>query len=122
MGYNSNSQNEDNLKILRDQYTHELNQLKSIFPNWADQDLLMTIKDVRGDLELAINRITEGIAPQWDEVKRKHNKPKNTQSKDNENDRSQRNSSRGSSRGRGGGMAGRGGYSNRGGRGRGKGI
>jgi len=42
------------------------------------------------------------MAPQWGEVKRKHNKPKTPQSKDNENDRTQRNSSRGSSRGRGG--------------------
>jgi len=118
MGSRYNSRNEDYLKKLKDQYTNQLNQLKSIFNDWEDQDLLMTLEDVGGDLELAINRITDGFAQQWGKVERKHNKPKTPQTKDNENDRAQRNSSRGSNRGRGGGMAGRGGYSSRG-RGRG---
>jgi len=60
MGSRYNSQNEDNLKKLRDQYINQLTQLKVIFPNWTDQDLLMNLEDVGGDLELAVNRITEG--------------------------------------------------------------
>jgi len=56
----SSSQNDNYLKKLRDQYINQLTQLSSIFPNWKDQDLLMTLEDVGGDLELAINRITEG--------------------------------------------------------------
>jgi len=58
--YNSNSHNEDYLKNLRDQYISQLTQLKPIFQDWQEQDLLMTLEDVGGDLELAINRITEG--------------------------------------------------------------
>jgi len=118
----SSTQNDNYLKKLKDQYINQLSQLNLLFENWEDQDLLMILEECNGDLELAIDRISNGFVSQFSEVKsRKHNKPKSNQSKDNENDRSQRNSSRGSSRGRGGGVAGRGGYSNRGGRGRGKG-
>jgi len=56
----SSSQNDNYLKKLRDQYINQLTQLKAIFPNWEDQDLLMTLEDVGGDLELAITRIADG--------------------------------------------------------------
>eukprot|EP00833_Pecoramyces_ruminatium_P004651 jgi/Orpsp1_1/1178683/evm.model.c7180000066329.1 len=55
----SSSQNDNYLKKLKDQYINQLKQLNAIFPNWEDQDLLMILEDFSGDLELAINSITE---------------------------------------------------------------
>ncbi|GAA98532.1 uncharacterized protein L969DRAFT_88521 [Mixia osmundae IAM 14324] len=51
---------------LRKRFPPEkLATLKSIFSDWKDQDLLFTLGEANGDLELAIGRISGGQATQW---------------------------------------------------------
>jgi hypothetical protein len=35
--------------------------LKELFPDWTDEDLVSALEDASGDLENAIERITEGL-------------------------------------------------------------
>ena len=51
---------DEDLKALRSSYSDQLPILSELFPDWTDADLLSTLKDANGDMELAITRITEG--------------------------------------------------------------
>ncbi|KAG0174782.1 RNAPII degradation factor [Apophysomyces sp. BC1034] len=64
----------NDLKKLQNKYSSQLSTLKELFTDWSDEDLLFAIKDADGDLELAVDRISEGHANQWDEVKTKKSK------------------------------------------------
>lgn len=59
----------DEIVLLRAAHSKNLVLLNELFPSWSDEDLLYTLQDTQGDLELSIARITEGFASQWDEVK-----------------------------------------------------
>ncbi|KAG1348753.1 hypothetical protein G6F62_003780 [Rhizopus arrhizus] len=48
--------------------------LEELFADWSEEDLLFTLQDANGDLELAIDRISIGQVNQWDEVKTKKSK------------------------------------------------
>ncbi|KAK4512803.1 SCF ubiquitin ligase complex subunit cdc4 [Mucor velutinosus] len=65
---------QSDLKKLKSKYNSQLSTLKELFTEWTDDDLLFTLQDADGDLELAIDRISEGHANQWGEVKTKKSK------------------------------------------------
>ncbi|KAG0165064.1 RNAPII degradation factor [Apophysomyces sp. BC1015] len=62
------------MKKLKSKHASKLNSLKELFEDWSDEDLLFAIEEANGDLELAIDRITEGHVSQWGEVKTKKSK------------------------------------------------
>jgi len=51
---------QSDLKKLKSKYNSQLSTLKELFTEWTDDDLLFTLQDADGDLELAIDRISEG--------------------------------------------------------------
>lgn len=51
---------QSDLKKLKTKYNSQLSTLKELFTEWTDDDLLFTLQDADGDLELAIDRISEG--------------------------------------------------------------
>ncbi|KAI8338157.1 hypothetical protein BC941DRAFT_424741 [Chlamydoabsidia padenii] len=83
---NINTANNDfiTLKIL---YRQQLPTLCELFPGWSQEDLVATIHEANGDLELTIGRIMEGHTNQWDQVKTKKSKTqqKHIQAGDNTN-------------------------------------
>ncbi|KAF9557835.1 hypothetical protein EC968_007417 [Mortierella alpina] len=97
----------EDLRQLRREHGNSLLTLKELFADWSEEDLLYAIQDAGGDVELAIVRISEGHAPQWGEVKgkKKTPKPKTTFEKQDFRSGSQR-----------------GGFADRGSRGRGDGF
>lgn len=50
----------DEIALLRATHFVNLQHLKELFSHWSDVDLLYTLNDTKGDLELTISRITEG--------------------------------------------------------------
>ncbi|ORE09750.1 hypothetical protein BCV72DRAFT_260548 [Rhizopus microsporus var. microsporus] len=68
------STEKNDAKKLKSKYTSQLSMLKELFTDWTEEDLLFTLQDTDGDLELAIDRISIGHANQWDEVKTKKSK------------------------------------------------
>ncbi|KAI8810731.1 hypothetical protein BJ742DRAFT_737247 [Cladochytrium replicatum] len=64
---NDKSQNQPDSQVLDEtvvslkaRYATELADLRQIFSDWSDSDLLTTLDEAYGDLELAIGRISEG--------------------------------------------------------------
>ena len=51
---------QNDLKKLKSTYASELSTLKELFTDWTDDDLVFALQDADGDLELAIDRISEG--------------------------------------------------------------
>lgn len=45
---------------MKKKYANTLPMLKELFPDWTDEDLVFALEDADGDLEEAIDRITEG--------------------------------------------------------------
>lgn len=66
------------LVLLRANHSQNLLLLNELFPDWSDEDLLFTLQDTYGDLDLTVSRISEGFASKWGEVK--YRKPKKTYS------------------------------------------
>ncbi|KAJ1660707.1 RNAPII degradation factor [Dispira simplex] len=65
----------EEIRELRKKYVDKLVTLNELFPNWTDDDLLCTLEEAYGDLEITIDRISQGYVSQWGEVKgRKGNK------------------------------------------------
>jgi hypothetical protein len=55
----------------------ELKQLKELFQDTYDQDTLLSLlEEVKGDLQLAIDRISDGLVETWGQVKGKQPKAK----------------------------------------------
>lgn len=48
---------------MKKKYSSSLPALKELFPDWTEDDLVFALEDAGGDLESAIERITEGITP-----------------------------------------------------------
>ncbi|KAJ5736348.1 uncharacterized protein N7483_001473 [Penicillium malachiteum] len=70
---------------MKQKYSDTLPLLRELFPDWKDEDLVFALEDSNGQLEEAIERITEGNVSQWGEVKKKTTdrsrpKPKEVQS------------------------------------------
>ncbi|KAG0779803.1 hypothetical protein G6F22_010434 [Rhizopus arrhizus] len=64
----------NDFKKLKVEYASQLSMLEELFADWSEEDLLFTLQDANGDLELAIDRISIGQVNQWDEVKTKKSK------------------------------------------------
>lgn len=45
---------------MKKKYLDTLPTLKELFPDWKDEDLVFALEDSNGQLEDAIERITEG--------------------------------------------------------------
>jgi len=45
---------------LKLKYSNQLKSLKEIFPDWTAEDLVYTLQEVDGDIELATDRIAGG--------------------------------------------------------------
>ncbi|KAI9245850.1 hypothetical protein BDA99DRAFT_576765 [Phascolomyces articulosus] len=69
------------LKKLKSKYSSQLSTLKELFTDWTDDDLLFAIQEADGDLEVAVDRISEGLVFQWGEVKSKKSKKEAAQQK-----------------------------------------
>jgi hypothetical protein len=50
----------DHLKAMRQSFRRQLSSLKEMFPGWTEEDLLHTLIETEGDVELAVGRISEG--------------------------------------------------------------
>nr|KMM72975.1 hypothetical protein CPAG_09265 [Coccidioides posadasii RMSCC 3488] len=77
-------EDEGEIGQLKKKYSSSLPMIKELFPDWTDEDLVFALEDADGDLETAIERISEGNVSQWGEVKKKHadrprTKPKEAQ-------------------------------------------
>lgn len=66
---------QNDFKTLKLRYKQYLSSLVELFPNWSQEDLLFVMDECQGDFDLAINRISEGYASQWGQVKTKKTKP-----------------------------------------------
>ncbi|KAL5001121.1 hypothetical protein BDV10DRAFT_160661 [Aspergillus recurvatus] len=64
-------EDEGELGQMKKKYSDTLPMLKELFPDWTDEDLVFALEDADGDLEQAIDRISEGNVSQWGEVKKK---------------------------------------------------
>ncbi|KAL4954503.1 hypothetical protein BDW69DRAFT_139647 [Aspergillus filifer] len=78
-------EDEGELGLMKKKYSDTLPMLKELFSDWTDEDLVFALEDADGDLEQAIDRISEGNVSQWGEVKKKTTdrsrpKPKEVQS------------------------------------------
>ncbi|KAJ5594858.1 uncharacterized protein N7459_001066 [Penicillium hispanicum] len=56
---------------MKKKYSNTLPTLRELFSDWKDEDLVFALEDSNGELEEAIERITEGNVSQWGEVKKK---------------------------------------------------
>ncbi|GAD95560.1 conserved hypothetical protein [Paecilomyces variotii No. 5] len=114
---------EGDIGQLKKKYSSELPALRELFADWTEDDLVFALEDSNGDLESAIERITEGNVSQWGEVKKKtttdrsRSKVKETQSQQAETVPASTRGGRGrggfEGRGRGRGDRGRGGRGGR---------
>ncbi|TPR08986.1 Enoyl-CoA hydratase/isomerase family protein [Aspergillus niger] len=64
-------EDEGELGQMKKKYSDTLPMLKELFSDWTDEDLVFALEDANGDLEEAIDRISEGNVAQWGEVKKK---------------------------------------------------
>lgn len=46
---------------LKKKHSDGLATIKELFADWTDEDLVFALEDADGDLEIAIERITEGL-------------------------------------------------------------
>lgn len=53
---------------LKKQYGQKVGFIREIFPAWSDVDILFALKEVDGDENLAVTRISDGSIEQWGEV------------------------------------------------------
>lgn len=53
-------EDEGELGQLKKKYSGSLPMIKELFPDWTDEDLVFALEDADGDLETAIDRISEG--------------------------------------------------------------
>lgn len=54
------STEQSDFKKLKSKYASQLSTLRELFADWSDEDLLFALQEVDGDLDLAIDRISEG--------------------------------------------------------------
>jgi hypothetical protein len=51
---------EGDIGQLKKKYSSSVPTLKELFPDWTDEDIVFALEDANGDLEHAIERITDG--------------------------------------------------------------
>lgn len=53
---------EENAEVaqLKKQYGGKVSMIKEMFPTWTDEDAVLALKECDGDLEVAVERITDG--------------------------------------------------------------
>ncbi|KFZ06031.1 hypothetical protein V501_07789 [Pseudogymnoascus sp. VKM F-4519 (FW-2642)] len=54
--------------LLKKQYGTKVATIKEMYPDWTDEDVVFALQETGGDLELAVERITDGTITQWGEV------------------------------------------------------
>lgn len=59
----SSYEDEGEIGQLKKRHSSNLPPLKELFPDWTEDDLVFALEDANGDLESAIERITEGTTP-----------------------------------------------------------
>lgn len=59
----SNVEDEGDIGALKSRYAGKIEQIKEMFPDWTEQDIAFALEDNTGDLELTVERITEGMHP-----------------------------------------------------------
>ncbi|RDW86541.1 putative RNAPII degradation factor Def1 [Aspergillus mulundensis] len=64
-------EDEGELGQMKKKYSDTLPMLKELFSDWTDEDLVFALEDAGGDLEQAIDRISEGNVSQWGKVEKK---------------------------------------------------
>jgi len=45
---------------LKKQYGGKVSTIKEMFPDWTDEDIVFALQETDGDLETAVDRITDG--------------------------------------------------------------
>jgi hypothetical protein len=55
-------EDEGEIGQLKKKYAAYLPQLKELFADWTDEDLVFALEDANGDLESVIEHITDGTA------------------------------------------------------------
>ncbi|PBP24652.1 hypothetical protein BUE80_DR004513 [Diplocarpon rosae] len=108
---------------LKKKYSSKVTTIKEMFPDWTDEDIVFALQETDGDLEVTVDRITDGTITQWGEVSK--NKKDRSKSKVKEaatttsfgDPASQSRVSRGGRAGFDSGRGGRGRATERGGRG-----
>ena len=60
--YNTSSSIEDQGEVgqLKKLYADKLKTIKEPFPDWTDEDIVFALQETDGDIELTVNRISEG--------------------------------------------------------------
>lgn len=53
-------EDEGEIGQLKKKHAGNLSTIKELFADWTDEDLVFALEDADGDLEIAIERITEG--------------------------------------------------------------
>lgn len=66
------------LRTMRQKYSEQLQTVKPLFPDWSDLDLLLALGEASGQVELAVARIAEGHAEQFESVTSKKNSAKSS--------------------------------------------
>ena len=56
----SSTSEQNDIKKLRSKHSAKLPTLKVLFSEWSDDDLLFVLEEANGDLDLTIDRISEG--------------------------------------------------------------
>lgn len=56
----SAASDQNDLKKLKSKYSAKLPTLKVLFSDWSDDDLLFVLEEANGDLDITIDRISEG--------------------------------------------------------------
>ncbi|CAJ0922449.1 16147_t:CDS:2 [Entrophospora sp. SA101] len=64
----------EEVKKLRSLYKDKLATLQEMFEDWTEADLLFTLNEAEGDIELTVSRISDGHTSQWGEVKSRKSK------------------------------------------------
>ncbi|ORX44012.1 hypothetical protein DM01DRAFT_1340572 [Hesseltinella vesiculosa] len=77
--YATRTTDQNDLKKLKSKHANKLSTLKELFADWTDDDLLFVLEEADGVLEVAVDRISEGHANQWGEVKTKKSKKEASQ-------------------------------------------
>lgn len=45
---------------MKKQYGTKVATIKEMYPDWTDEDVVFALQETGGDLELAVERITDG--------------------------------------------------------------
>lgn len=53
----------EEVRKLRAKYADKLGLLREMFPDWTDEDLLFSLQEAGGEMELVVGRISEGKLP-----------------------------------------------------------